>query len=588
MIGTGLDSIGDLPIFADLGTPAARVFSETWTTTDRNPEAHVDFARHWMDECHTHHKLCSSPFFDSGPGTEMPTRLIDVSGDTVRLVTAPAQAPYVALSYCWGKSMQATTSLRPSNLQALHIQISEAELPKTHTDAFAFARVLGFRYVWIDALCIVQGDAQDWARESRRMALVYGNAGLTIIAGRAADSRDGFLANRLRQATQPCAIPFYDEEATRGFTGGKNGEAAGSIWVSLPRSSLEGPVAERGWCFQESMLSQRAVIFGEEQLHFQCRELRVREDGGVKRALPYRIRNAADRKYSSLPVNAGFGGSSVDDEREVTRRWLIFWYDTMLRDYTKRSLTNASDIFAALSGMAQVAKTKIRSRYLAGLWECDMVRGLLWRPWHARSLVPWSQAMCERRVPTPHTGQEEVPPSWSWAAVRGQVQVNAVNRKEMEYHESNWLVRPKYENVGCRWTRDPTCHATEVHIRSCELEFFGRPRRVRCEPYQHPSELDMTMPDEVKVKKTRQRAAMVFLTPDEIVAAPGEANHTVARALFDVVEERVSNCWCIPLTKKAGLLLLRDEDGRFRRLGTMEVRDLDWMMAGREEEICLV
>lgn len=53
---------------------------------------------------------------------------------------------------------------------------------------------------------------------------------------------------------------------------------------------------------------------------------------------------------------------------------------------------------------------------------------------------------------------------------------------------------------------------------------------------------------------------MVLLTSDEIVVAPGEANHTVARAWFDVAEERVSNCWCIPLTKKAGLLLLRDED----------------------------
>ncbi|KAI8946187.1 hypothetical protein F4801DRAFT_565610 [Xylaria longipes] len=124
-----------------------------------------------MNECQTRHKLCSLSFFNSGPRAELPTRLIDISSKSqdkkpiIRLITTRTleiRAPYVALSYCWGKSMQSSSCLRESNLQDLHSCIDEKELPKTHRDTFQLARDLGFRYVWIDALCIVQGNSEDW------------------------------------------------------------------------------------------------------------------------------------------------------------------------------------------------------------------------------------------------------------------------------------------------------------------------------------------------------------------------------------------------------------------------------------------
>lgn len=40
----------------------------------------------------------------------------------------------------------------------------------------------GTRYIWIDSLCIVQDDAEDWEREAAKMALIFEAAYLTIAA----------------------------------------------------------------------------------------------------------------------------------------------------------------------------------------------------------------------------------------------------------------------------------------------------------------------------------------------------------------------------------------------------------------------
>jgi hypothetical protein len=56
------------------------------------------------------------------------------------------------------------------------------------------ARYLEFDYLWIDCLCILQDDREDWNREAARMADVYSNAALTIAASRSPDCDDGFLS----------------------------------------------------------------------------------------------------------------------------------------------------------------------------------------------------------------------------------------------------------------------------------------------------------------------------------------------------------------------------------------------------------
>jgi hypothetical protein len=43
-------------------------------------------------------------------------------------------------------------------------------------DAISVTRALGIRYLWIDALCILQDSVKDWEQESANMAAVYTNS----------------------------------------------------------------------------------------------------------------------------------------------------------------------------------------------------------------------------------------------------------------------------------------------------------------------------------------------------------------------------------------------------------------------------
>jgi hypothetical protein len=61
---------------------------------------------------------------------------------------------YVALSYCWGLKGNFKTTL--DNLPQMEHTIPRGKLPQTLADVFRMVRLLKFRYIWVDALCIVQ------------------------------------------------------------------------------------------------------------------------------------------------------------------------------------------------------------------------------------------------------------------------------------------------------------------------------------------------------------------------------------------------------------------------------------------------
>ncbi|KAK0622502.1 hypothetical protein B0T14DRAFT_428531, partial [Immersiella caudata] len=52
------------------------------------------------------------------------------------------------------------------NLSARLKHLPTANLPATIQDSIIFSRRLGYQYLWVDALCIVQDDTEDWEREA--------------------------------------------------------------------------------------------------------------------------------------------------------------------------------------------------------------------------------------------------------------------------------------------------------------------------------------------------------------------------------------------------------------------------------------
>lgn len=180
---------------------------------------------------------------------------------------------YIALSYCWGAGVQKPVELRDDTKLALLAGVSANNLVKTHREAIQFTQAFGVRYLWVDALCIIQGDQEDWERESKSMALIYGNAVLVLIAGRANDCRNGFIDNDLSVSpvARRCGSSLMGVDDT--------GRDLGPVYISFPRVLAKGPVSDRGWCFQESMLARRSICFGQEQISFCCKFGVQWEDG---------------------------------------------------------------------------------------------------------------------------------------------------------------------------------------------------------------------------------------------------------------------------------------------------------------------
>ncbi|KAL3299416.1 tol protein [Colletotrichum asianum] len=205
----------------------------------------------WMKDCYEHrenHSWCGL----SGDATIYPTRLIDIGeaeDDAIRLVETDFKSvtnPYLILSYCWGQSNESAKTTR-NNLESRLCGFSTTMLPKTIRDSIMLTRMMGFRYLWVDAICIVQAtedDLGDFKLEAVRMRDYYANAQCCISASLARDSSEGFLTER---PLAKCPVPRIALEFGLSTT-------SQSLFVELKerdgdlrRVLLKSPLMERGW-----------------------------------------------------------------------------------------------------------------------------------------------------------------------------------------------------------------------------------------------------------------------------------------------------------------------------------------------------
>ncbi|KLU90441.1 hypothetical protein MAPG_10295 [Magnaporthiopsis poae ATCC 64411] len=144
--------------------------------------------------------LSSSHCRQPGPSPVLPTRIIDV--DTKLLPTVDIKlslgefGEYLALSYCWGIGPHNYGLKKSWKFLEGRRSIFYHRLLKTIKDAIKITRQLGFRYLWVDALCVIQDDKDDWQRESARMSKVYSNAYCTISATGAGGVSEGCFMKR--------------------------------------------------------------------------------------------------------------------------------------------------------------------------------------------------------------------------------------------------------------------------------------------------------------------------------------------------------------------------------------------------------
>lgn len=357
-------------------------------------------ARHWLTQCSKNHKVSCGRL--GNKSTRLPTRVIDV-GSSDGLATVPRlivnpqfSAPYAALSHCWGGNIdfRLTKETLADNCIAMPLDI----IPRNFCDAILMTRKLGIRYLWIDALCIIQDSGEDWAHEASLMMPYYQGSLVTICALDSPSSNAGILhEGRGQHVVLEDGIHII-QKAPR----------------ELQHAIASSQLSCRGWCLQERLVAPRILHVGLLQIHWECTQTQASENGAP--GLDSRRWQHGRFTDKLMKLKRDLREKAIQDGLAHMDCW-----HAVVEDYTTRQLTYDSDVFPALAGAAELTRSSSNRAltYAAGLWVEHMDEGLLWGPKIKQEIGRKAPgfSFCEelqrcavRRAP-----------SWSWASVKGPI-----------------------------------------------------------------------------------------------------------------------------------------------------------------------
>ena len=278
------------------------------------------------------------------------------------------------------------------------------------------ASELGYRYTWIDSLCIIQDSTEDWNEESRLMAGVYSNAVFNIAAmGESSDT--GCFGHRDRPLGRlPCQILN-----TRNST----------LYAQMSEGDLnryspdrqQSVLLSRAWVVQERLLSKRNIFVGGQELMLDCCTSQFSET--YPRGKNYPDVSKLPLKISMCMILEHITNTariSPDDAK------LIFegLWAQIVEDYSAAELTKDEDRPVALQGLVDIiqARTNNQWTYIAGSWKEFLPVQLLWS---AAAGNPYNFQNLVRPNGRPY-------PSWSWWSLQhpGGVKYTLANPRSRE------------------------------------------------------------------------------------------------------------------------------------------------------------
>jgi hypothetical protein len=417
---------------------------ERFVACDTASATSLERIRAWIKKCDEEHDCISEK---SAP--KLPHRVLDVRNNAIKLYEsngADTAARYACLSHRWGIPSDSMFRTTEESVTAFMQDIPWDSLPRTFQDVVSMTRRLGLGFLWIDSLCIIQGNHLDWEHQSANMATVYQNAYITLAAtasdhpgGGCYTHEDDARSHRMRA---PLIVAKYQNGKER------------QLFARRPfdHNLYSQPLLSRGWVYQERVLSPRMLHFVGEELVWECNQMIDCECGAEDLENKFehpRISNDDDENNNSYVGH-------VSGHPYHLRAWM-----QIVSDYTTLSLTNASDIFPALSGIAKVYAGQADDEYIAGLWKRTLVPNLLW--YFAEGFIHVDAKSWRA-------------PSWSWASVSSKSNVRFLPVTE-ELAE--------VRDTVCQLAgTDPTGELTSAHftLRTKALPAFLKRRRGDVEP----------------------------------------------------------------------------------------------------------
>lgn len=390
--------------------------------------------RSWLDSCGNDHKYCTI----STSAVFFPTRVVDVQNikngrvvlrDKTEVLGSNLDGKrpegtypqYWTLSHRWGDPEKIIKLLGGnsneetiSNEEQFRKGIPLNDLSPTFRDAMELVDKLGYRYIWIDCLCIIQDSSSDWEQEARTMKDVYENSFCNISAIRSSyDVSLGLFGPRLAELG---LLSPFSVDLKPSYLGDCQPETS-NFWYSIlwVDEINKAPLSTRGWILQERFLTRRTIHFTRNQIYWECLEhLRCEADPEGQLGLLDAVAQSQMRRQSTgLKSSLRTIIERLHPELEAPSPWVIksIWstpqasWRAIVTTYSSCDLTKESDRLIAISGVAKKFREVIGGRYLAGLWERGLHTDLMWRS-------NASQGAAVRR-------SEFFAPSWSWASICG-------------------------------------------------------------------------------------------------------------------------------------------------------------------------
>ncbi|OCT52293.1 hypothetical protein CLCR_08464 [Cladophialophora carrionii] len=279
------------------------------------------------------------------------------------------------------------------------------------------------------------------------MAEVFGNALYNISALSGRD--DGLFCHRDPETISSSSVFLHGDDYHLSHSYLIND-------LDLWRGELvHMPLTTRGWVLQEEVLANRTLYFGARQVLWDCRSSRACETYPLiacderqsmqQKKVSLETRSAFEEKRqilrdtelesitSIVSFAKGGTGTTLAPLPTVQTDFPAVWA-RFISHYSTRALTFPTDKLLAIAGVARVLSRAVCDRFVAGLWESHLVKGLLW----------YIRASTVTERPAEYRA-----PSWSWASCQGYV-IHA------EPFQHSWTVAQAL-NVVCETASGDEC-----------------------------------------------------------------------------------------------------------------------------------
>ncbi|RSL45555.1 hypothetical protein CEP53_010727 [Fusarium sp. AF-6] len=391
--------------------------------TSTDSEESCAFALDALKECLDNHSLCEN-------ATEgfLPTRLVEIQETSVRVVQThdldPAQTKYLALSHCWGPPESITAQLNDETYEEYTKEIPAAALPKTFKDAVAITRKLGYKYIWIDSLCIIQHNVECWIKEGSQMCQIYENSLLTLAAASSSSGQGGLFYTSPKvkiTGTIPESGQEYRLFARFNFN----------------HRFFDYPLMNRAWVMQERLLSPRTLYFTNQELVWECRTRNICQCSPILGGFQAQVYGFPNNSKLQ-PIEAHLDTSALISK----------WYE-VVEIYTHLKLTHPGDKLMAIDGIAQYMAPMRESQHFAGLWVDSFATDLSW------ATDPFDDEKARVR--------EWRAPTWSWACLETKIMwysKETPRAPEAHFKVEKW---PQHGEGIQPWTE--SCQDSQIVLR---------------------------------------------------------------------------------------------------------------------------